>query len=89
MTLDREIETIGSRIARESTIDEALLARLRAAYPQWRFTLCSEDDTGEREPYLTFDGFDLHLVRLSATGCASLTPWPEQSSGILVALHES
>ncbi|MCL1074744.1 DUF6129 family protein [Shewanella dokdonensis] len=89
MTLEHEIETIGSRIAQESAIDEALLSRMRAAYPQWRFTLCSEDDTGEREPYLSFNGFDLHLVRLSTTGCASLTPWPEQCSGILIALHSA
>lgn len=88
-TLDEsQITQIGQLLESRNTIDEAAISKLRDAYPNLRFTLCSEDDIGERESYQTYTNFDLHLVASIPGSCSHLTYYLEQCTGILIALHE-
>ncbi len=63
-------------------------AQLSKLYPNVRITLCSEDEMGSREPYQSYEHYDLHLYARQASGCLTLTYFPEASSGLVVALHE-
>ncbi|WP_084882857.1 DUF6129 family protein [Vibrio sp. qd031] len=83
-----EIEIIGRRLSRISDIDEKSLSSLRQDYPHLRFTLCSEDDTAEREPFVTFDHFDLHLLS-AGNGCLGLTFDISNYRGVVIALREA
>ncbi|PWI33862.1 hypothetical protein DI392_06585 [Vibrio albus] len=83
-----DIAQIGAVLEGLEYIDDDMMTRMRSAYPNLRFTLCSEDDMGEREPYESFCGFDLHLVTSGEGRCSSLTYHLEQCTGIVVALHE-
>jgi hypothetical protein len=85
---ESDINQIGTVLEGLEFIDEEVMTRMRRAYPHLRFTLCSEDDTGSREPYASFCGFDLHLVSSGEGRCSSLTYYLEQCTGIVVALHE-
>ena len=62
--------------------------RLTERYPNVRITLCSEDEMGCREPYQSYGHYDLYLYAQQASGCLTLTHYPESSSGLVVALHE-
>jgi hypothetical protein len=43
---------------------------------------------GSKEPYASYDDFDIHLVRDNQEGgCASLTKQPKASCGVVVALY--
>ncbi|KFZ37881.1 hypothetical protein HR45_08535 [Shewanella mangrovi] len=81
------ISAIGDRIAAHSVINEQVLIDMRSEFPTLKFTLCFEDDLGEREPYISYPSFDLHLMQLRPGSCAGLTFSPEECSGIVVALH--
>lgn len=62
--------------------------QLSKLYPNVRITLCSEDEMGCREPYQSYEHYDLYLYAQQASGCLTLTYYPEASSGLVVALHE-
>ncbi|WP_417763298.1 hypothetical protein [Shewanella sp.] len=83
----QRIATIGEQIASHPVINEQVLIAMRSEFPSLKFTLCFEDDLGEREPYLSYASFDLHLMQLRQDSCAGLTFSPEDCSGIVVALH--
>jgi hypothetical protein len=84
-TLDLEI--IGRRLDKQNCIDEQFLGHIKQDFPHLRFILCSEDDTGEREPYLQFDDFDLHLFS-GGSGCLGLTHDTHNFRGVVIALRE-
>lgn len=85
---EQTLNQIVSALDGASLIDENTLAPLREIHCHLRFTLCSEDDMGMREPYLTGKGYDLHLVAVSDGGCSSLTLDPENCGGLVIAVHE-
>jgi hypothetical protein len=68
--------------------DDAYLTQLKSEYSDIRFTLCSDNDTGVREPFRECNYFDLHLVAFSQTGCSQLTSNIDSCSGVAIALHE-
>jgi hypothetical protein len=68
--------------------DDAYLTQLKNEYSDIRFTLCSDNDTGVREPFRECHFFDLHLVAFSQTGCSQLTSSIEFCSGVAIALRE-
>ena len=84
---EQRIADIGGQIASHPVINEQVLIAMRSEFPSLKFTLCFEDDLGEREPYLSFPTFDLHLMQLNPGSCAGLTDSPESCSGVVVALH--
>jgi hypothetical protein len=82
------IEQVCRVLDSAEAIGERLIASLRSSYPAVRFTLCSEDDMGAREPYQTGKGYDLHLVAANQGGCSHLTFDLSECSGLVIALHE-
>ncbi|PMH44854.1 hypothetical protein BCU68_11970 [Vibrio sp. 10N.286.49.B3] len=82
-----EIETIGRRLDKETSIDDNTLVRLKKDFSHLRFTLCSEDDTAEREPFEQYEKFDLHLLG-AGSGCLGLTMDTSNYCGVVVALRE-
>ncbi|PJC87608.1 hypothetical protein CSW98_00320 [Vibrio sp. HA2012] len=85
---EADIQQIGTVLEGLEYVDDDMISRMRLAYPHIRFTLCSEDDTGEREPYASYCGFDIHLVSSGAGACSLLTHNIEQCTGLVIALHE-
>ncbi|MDB1124162.1 DUF6129 family protein [Vibrio algarum] len=85
---DSEIKQLGFLIENLDTIDDLALRKVRTSYPHLKFTLCSEDDIGEREPYYRFATFDLHLVCVSKGSCSHLTHNISSCNGVVIALHE-
>ncbi|MCH1926134.1 hypothetical protein L9G74_13680 [Shewanella sp. C32] len=83
----QRIASIGEQIASHPVINEQVLIAMRSEFPSLKFTLCFEDDLGEREPYLSYASFDLHLMQLRPDSCAGLTFSPEDCAGVVVALH--
>lgn len=83
-----ELEIIGRKLDKHNYIDEQHISALKRDYPHLRFVLCSEDDTGEREPYLQFDNFDLHLMS-DGNGCLGLTLDVSNFRGVVIALREA
>ncbi|GAA5214945.1 DUF6129 family protein [Corallincola platygyrae] len=86
-TLNQEIIDDLARELAKADLSEAYVAELRQRFPDVRFILCSEDDMGEREPYLALENVDLHLMA-AQLGCACLTNNPEQSIGLILATRE-
>ncbi len=89
-TTDKEvlIETISDQLAALAVLDEYNVREFRKQYPQYLFTVCFEDDLGEREPFLVRDSFDLHLMVSGNGSCSHLTFDVESCSGLVIALHE-
>lgn len=66
-------------------LDEAGLARLRAAWPGLHLTLCGDDDVPARlPPVLERPGFNLYLVN-GSEHCLTLTNDPEVAIGVVLA----
>ncbi len=71
--------------AEQSTLDERLLATLRAAYPGVHFTCCMDDDVSvNAKPYAQRPGFNVYLVN-SSNHCSTLTNDPDIASGVVLA----
>ncbi len=84
-----DIQHIGSVLEGLESINDSTMSQMRAAYPHLSFSLCSEDDTGERTPYAVFGGFDIHLLAANPHGCSALTNEIDSCNGLVVALHEA
>lgn len=71
--------------AEQNPLDEALVARLRAAYPDLHFTLCIEDNMdAAAKPVVERPKFSLYLVD-SSDHCSMLTCDLEAASGVVLA----
>lgn len=78
------LEDIRQLIAAAPDQDE-LLPTLRAAYPELRFSQCSEDDIPPRlPPSLSAAGFDLYLMD-TREHCIVLTTDAAVASGVVIA----
>jgi hypothetical protein len=82
------LSTIVSQLDNEPDISQDTLSRLQTSYPDLRFTLCFEEEMGSHDAYVEANGFDVHLVSHSTSGCSSLTQDLAQSSGLVIALHD-
>jgi len=83
---EEELHNIGQFLQAVDSITEQTITTLRQIHPQLRFTLCSDDDIGEREAYCCYSTFELHLVASQRGGCSYLTHDINLSTGIVVAL---
>ena len=73
------------RQAEESILDDALIARLRAAHPGVHFTWCIDDDIAvNARPVAERAAFNLYLVN-SSEHCSVLTNDGDAASGIVLA----
>lgn len=73
------------RQAEESVLDDALIARLRAANPGVHFTWCMDDDiVVNAKPVVQRPGFNIYLVN-STDHCSVLTNDGESASGMVLA----
>lgn len=82
------LSDIVSQLDNEPDISQDSLSRLQVSYPNLRFTLCFEEEMGSHDAYVEANGFDVHLVSHSTSGCSSLTQDLAQSSGLVIALHD-
>ena len=82
------LSNIVSQLDNESDISQDTLSRLQVSYPDLRFTLCFEEEMGSHDAYVEANGFDVHLVSHSTSGCSYLTQELAQSSGLVIALHD-
>ena len=85
---ETQLGDIGTKLDEVVNRQVDWLALIQQQYPQLRFTVCSEDDTGCHEPFHSYDQFDLHLVAHSLSGCSSLTQDVNHCTGLVIALHE-
>lgn len=67
-----------------TSLDEAMLAELRSAFPGMHFSYCLDDDVGAVEPGLRRPTFNLYLVD-GREHCLALTNNPAAATGLLVA----
>lgn len=69
-------------------LSEATLQTLRQDWPDFHFTLCSDDDVPARlAPAVEGEGFNLYLVS-NAEHCVVFTAQPEAATGIVLAAIE-
>ena len=79
------LEQIASKAATLGELNEAAMASLKQAWPDLRFTLCSDDDMPARMPCaLQRESFSLYLVG-GGEHCLSLTTDAEQAIGVVLA----
>lgn len=77
-----------NRLVSAQSLDETLLAKLRAQWPDIHFTYCSDDDVCGPPAVRESDGFSLYLID-SRDHCLSFTSNPEVASGLVIAEHEA
>ncbi|MDD2893244.1 MAG: DUF6129 family protein [Halothiobacillaceae bacterium] len=78
------LEEISHAVASIGMADDLLL-RLRADYPELRFSQCSEDDIPARlQPVLASEGFDLYLMD-TREHCITLSNDLDTASGVVIA----
>lgn len=76
-------EVIG--VAEQEPITDALLVRLRAAYPDIHFTRCLDDEVSvNAKPAVERASFNVYLVN-SSSHCSVLTNDLASASGIVLA----
>ena len=81
------IQRIADQVA-EQGADEYTIGRLRDAYPDTIFSLCSDDDVMVNfPPAAERDGFNVYLID-AGSHCLTLTNDPETSSGLVFATVE-
>ena len=82
------LSAIADAAAALPALDDAGLARLRAAWPGMHLTLCSDNDVPARVPaMLERPGFNLYLVN-GSEHCLTLTNDPEVAIGVVLAWAE-
>lgn len=85
MIPDSTLNLLADAAAALPALDEAGLARLRAAWPGLYLTLCSDDDVPARlPPALERPTFKLYLVS-GGEHCLSLSNDPEAAIGVVLA----
>lgn len=70
----------------DAGVRSGLEREMKAAFPDFRVGVCSEDDVNVR-PIRETETFDLHLIGGDGH-CLALTRNPERAIGVLVALRE-
>lgn len=79
------LEDIANTVGLAGELDEALLSVLKQAWPDLRFTLCSDDDMPARmPPALQRERFNLYLLG-GGEHCLSLTTDFDQAIGVVLA----
>jgi hypothetical protein len=71
-------------LATDHEINALLHDELKRAFPNVRFTLCSEDDIHAGKPVVEKEGFDIYLVG-SSEHCLTLTNDIDLATGIVIA----
>lgn len=85
MIVPETLDRIASAVAALGGPNEQAQATLKQAWPELRFTFCSDDDMPARlSPALQREGFNLYLVG-GGEHCLSLTKDPEQAIGVVLA----
>lgn len=85
---DEQLVRFANELCQLSEIDETTIKPFSEYISGYPVTLCFESDMGSKEPYASYDDFDIHLVRDNQEGgCASLTKQPQASCGVVVALY--
>jgi len=77
------LEQIAARVTAQG-LDETTLRALRAAWPELRFTCCSDDDICGPAPYLRAETFNLYLLD-AREHCPALTADPSVANGVVLA----
>jgi hypothetical protein len=79
------LEQIASRAAALGELNDEAMASLKKAWPDLRFTFCSDDDMPARLPSALQRGnFNLYLVG-GGEHCLSLTTDADQAIGVVLA----
>jgi hypothetical protein len=78
------IAGVAAMVAKRKLIDETLKAELKQAYPDTRFTLCSDDDIHAGKPVLEKENFAIYLVG-SSDHCLTLTNDYDLATGVVIA----
>lgn len=81
------IERIAHQVAGQGA-DEHALSKLREAYPESIFSLCSDDDVVVNfPPVVETEGLNVYLIDASSH-CLALTDDPVNAAGLLFATVE-
>ncbi len=82
------LSDIVAKLETQSDINQHTLDSLKQSYPELRFTLCFEQEMGANDAYIEANGFDVHLVSHSLSGCSALTFDLAACSGLVIALRD-
>jgi hypothetical protein len=72
-------------IVERAGLNAQTLGALREALPEIHFTLCMDDDLGNKTPVRTATGFNLYLVAGSNGHCLAITQDMERATGVVLA----
>ena len=85
MIVAETLEQIASSAAALGELNDGALSALKDAWPELRFTFCSDDDMPARlPPVLQHDKFNVYLVG-GGEHCLSLTTDMERAIGVVLA----
>jgi len=88
MIVHETLEQIANTAAAMGVLNDDSLITLKQAWPDLRFTLCSNDDMPARLPAaLQRERFNLYLVN-GSEHCLSLTDDPLHAIGVVLACVE-
>lgn len=86
--IDEKLVDAIAAVVEEQGFTPILYDKLRATFPDVRFTLCSEDDINTGKPVLQRELFYIYLVG-SGDSCLCLTNDYELASAVVIAEIEA
>lgn len=82
------LKEITSLLDSWAVIDDTSIASLRNDYPNLRFSYCYDTEMGSHDAFSEHQGYDIHLVSHSTTGCSGLTNHLDNCTGLVIAVHD-
>lgn len=84
MITNARTEEIAGLVEQQLPLDEAVISKLRSAYPDMHFTYCLDDDITSGKPVLERAAFNVYLVD-GREHCLCLTNDHDVATGLVIA----
>jgi hypothetical protein len=84
MITNTTTEEIANLVEQQLPLDDAVIGKLRNAYPDMHFTYCMDDDITSGRPVLEREAFNVYLVD-GREHCLCLTANHDTATGLVIA----
>lgn len=84
MITNTTAEEIAHLVEQQLPLDDAIIGKLRNAYPNMHFTYCMDDDITNGKPVLEREAFNVYLID-GREHCLCLTNNHDTATGLVIA----
>jgi hypothetical protein len=84
MITNATTEEIAGLVEQQLPLDDAVISKLRNAYPEMHFTYCLDDDITSGKPVLEREAFNVYLID-GREHCLCLTNNHDTATGLVIA----